>query len=67
MSRLESIIVTMHRHNWARECVKHYVDNMWYRLRTLKLCQYIVRAGRLVVTKQWFVHELCGGEQTYVH
>ena len=45
---------------------KKYVDNKWYSLKTIKSCRYSIRAGRSVVIKQWFVHELCGGEQTYV-
>ena len=40
---------------------------MLYNLKALKSLWYNIRAGRSVVIKQWFVHELCGGEQTYVH
>ena len=45
---------------------KTYVDNMWHSLKALKSCRYSIWAGRSVVIKQWYVHELCGGEQTYV-
>ena len=36
---------------------------MWH---SLKSYRYGLWAGGAVVIKQWFVHELCGGEQTYV-
>ena len=39
---------------------------MWHSLKTSKSYQYDIWAGRAVVIKQLFVHELCGGEQTYV-
>ena len=63
MSPLEPII-TLHRHNFAWECVKHnYVDNMW---RSFKIMSVLYMSWRSVVIKQWFVHKMCGGEQTQV-
>ena len=45
---------------------KTYVDNMWHSLKALKSCRYVYMSWRSVVIKQWFVHELCGGEQIYI-
>ena len=46
---------------------KTYVDNMWHQLKTKKIIMSVLYMSWCsVVIKQWFVHELYGGEQTYV-